>query len=124
MNNDLILGSRPLIRGQVRRVGGGIGRRVECLSGSLWVTQDGDLRDIVIDAGSGFSFDRPGLALLSALADSRYVLCDDCARESYCSGPSSASGSGMETTSMPSSRKASASARDALPRMPRPAVSP
>lgn len=76
MNHDLISGTRVLGKGRVRHVHGEAGRRVECLSGSLWITQDGDLRDVVLAAGEAFDFDRHGDALLSAFADSRYLLLD------------------------------------------------
>ncbi|HEV7576097.1 MAG TPA: DUF2917 domain-containing protein [Caldimonas sp.] len=78
MNQDLINGSRILGKGHVRHVRGDSGRRVECLSGSIWLTQDGDHRDIVLEAGEAFDFDRRGDALLSAFADSRYLLLDGC----------------------------------------------
>jgi hypothetical protein len=76
MNNDLINGARLLGKGQIRHVHGDQGRRVELLSGSLWITQDGDLRDVVLAPGEAFDFDRRGDALLSAFADSRYLLLD------------------------------------------------
>ncbi len=76
MNNDLISGTRILGKGSIRHVHGHEGRRVELLSGSLWITQDGDSRDIVLAAGEAFDFDRRGDALLSAFADSRYLLLD------------------------------------------------
>lgn len=50
------------------------GERIDCLGGQLWITQDGDQRDIVLRAGESFELDRPGLALVSALAVSRFVL--------------------------------------------------
>ena len=78
MNQDLINGSRSLDKGRIRHVRAEKGRRVECLSGSIWITQDGDLRDIVLGAGEAFDFDRRGDALLSAFDDSRYLLLDAC----------------------------------------------
>ena len=78
MNQDLINGAHSLGKGRVRHVHAQTGRRVECLSGSLWITQDGDRRDIVLRAGEAFDFDRRGDALLSAFADSRYLLLDGC----------------------------------------------
>jgi hypothetical protein len=80
MNNDLQLGSRLLAKGKIRRVHDALGRRVECLSGSLWITQDGDSRDIVLSPGEAFDFDRRGDALVSALDESRYLLLDACVR--------------------------------------------
>jgi hypothetical protein len=50
------------------------GDRIDCLCGRLWITQDGDPRDIVLDAGASFELDRPGLAIVSALADARLRL--------------------------------------------------
>ncbi|MEO6362675.1 MAG: DUF2917 domain-containing protein [Caldimonas sp.] len=83
MNNDLMLGTRSLLKETVRRVHVSPGRRVECVSGILWVTQDGDRRDVVLEAGEGFDFDRSGDALLSALADARYLLLDGCAQKGH-----------------------------------------
>ncbi len=74
MNNDLVMGAERLGKGSVRRLGHAGGRRVECLSGVLWITQDGDRRDVILETGDAFVFDRRGDALLSALADSRYLL--------------------------------------------------
>jgi hypothetical protein len=50
------------------------GDRIECTSGSLWITQDGDLRDIVLRAGESFRLDRSGTALISALTDARLAV--------------------------------------------------
>ena len=83
MNNELINGTRLLGKGHIRHVHGDKGRRVELVSGSLWITQDGDLRDIVLAAGEAFDFDRRGDALLSAFADSRYLLLDACAPQRH-----------------------------------------
>lgn len=74
MNNDLVVGAKRMDKGSIRRVRAARGRRVECLGGVLWVTQDGDHRDIVLETGEAFAFDRAGDALISALADSRYLL--------------------------------------------------
>ena len=76
MNNDLIQGARSLAKGRTDRVARAGGRRVECLSGSIWITEDGDPRDNVLAPGEAYVLERRGDALLSALADSRYVLLD------------------------------------------------
>jgi hypothetical protein len=80
MNNDLPLAARSLAKGRIRHLPAHVGRSVECLSGSLWITQDGDQRDIVLGPGEAFAFDRRTDALLSAFDDSRYVVLDACAR--------------------------------------------
>lgn len=87
MNQDLLNGARTLDKGKIRHLHGEAGRRVEVLSGSLWITQDGDLRDIVLASGQGFDFERSGNALLSAFADTRYLVLDACRRELTAPGP-------------------------------------
>jgi uncharacterized cupin superfamily protein len=80
MNQDLLNGSRALAKGSVRHLHGEGGRRVEVLSGAIWITQDGDLRDVILQPGDAFDFDRNGDVLLSAFDDSRYLVLDACER--------------------------------------------
>ena len=40
---------------------------VECRSGALWITQEADARDVMVEAGERFELDRNGLTLVSAL---------------------------------------------------------
>ena len=79
MRNDLMFDSSTLAKGRIRRVHHPMGQRVECVSGSLWVTQDGDPRDIVLEPGESFAFDQRGDALISALDDSRLLVLAICA---------------------------------------------
>src|SRR5215207_879876 len=60
MNNDLIRGARALPKGSIRRVHESelVHHRIECLGGTLWITQDGDRRDIILGSGESFTFDR------------------------------------------------------------------
>ena len=74
MRNDQIFETRPLAKGRIHRVHHPLGQRIECVSGSLWVTQDGDPRDIVLAAGESFAFDQRGDALVSALDEARFLL--------------------------------------------------
>jgi hypothetical protein len=55
---------------QVLKVRDGIGHTIICHSGTVWVTQDRDRRDIVLGAGESFALDRNGLALVQALEQS------------------------------------------------------
>lgn len=50
------------------------GERIECCAGCLWLTQEGDPRDIVLEAGDGFMLDRPGTALVYALSDAHLTV--------------------------------------------------
>jgi hypothetical protein len=42
------------------------GRIVKCVSGSVWLTMEGDRRDVVLNPGASFVVDRDGLTLLAA----------------------------------------------------------
>ncbi len=55
---------------QLLKVRGGVGHTIVCHSGSVWVTQDRDRRDIVLGAGESFALDRSGLALVQAFEQS------------------------------------------------------
>ena len=46
------------------------GSLIRCLSGGLWITQDHDPRDIVLEPGESFTIDRAGPAIVWALAPS------------------------------------------------------
>jgi len=70
MNLELDQDGLCLKRSQVLKVRGGAGHSVLCHSGSLWLTQDRDQRDIVLGAGESFVLDRDGLALVQALEQS------------------------------------------------------
>lgn len=74
MNSDLNLCATTLKRGQLQRIEDGQGRLVQCLSGTLWLTQHDDQRDIVLEAGDEALIERDGLSILSALSDARFVL--------------------------------------------------
>ena len=74
MNNDLNHAASHLVKGQLQRIQDGLGTRVLALRGRLWLTQEGDLRDIILDPGEDFLIDHQGASYLSALADSSFVL--------------------------------------------------
>ena len=65
---------------QMLKVRNGAGHAILCHSGSLWLTQYGDGRDIVLGAGESFRFDRDGLALVQALEQSSVSLTARAAR--------------------------------------------
>ncbi len=68
MNVQLHDGSVQLARHGHLEVLDGRGASVRCLLGSLWLTQDGDPRDVVLEAGDTFTLDRDGLAIIFATA--------------------------------------------------------
>ncbi len=46
-----------------------LGARIECLEGSVWITFDGDCRDVVLHAGQDLLVDRQTPVLIQALSD-------------------------------------------------------
>jgi hypothetical protein len=52
----------------------GAGEAVVVFHGRVWITQDGDARDVVLGPGESFTLDRPGVALAQALRDSSLLV--------------------------------------------------
>jgi hypothetical protein len=73
MQADIKLNSVPsairLERDQHLRLNDARGWQVKSVNGTVWITQEGDSRDIVIKKGQSFVLDRDGTTLLSALND-------------------------------------------------------
>ena len=66
--------SAYLMRRQTFNLQARKGQRIECRSGQLWITQDGDPNDVILAADQSFTLDRSGHALVSALEDASFVL--------------------------------------------------
>jgi hypothetical protein len=45
---------------------------ISCKSGTLWVTQEGDFKDYIIEAGRNFWVTRPGRVIVQALDNSKF----------------------------------------------------
>lgn len=68
-------GQTLLLRGgQLLRIDRGAGWKIRVLGGAVWITQDGDLRDVVLESGQSFTPDRDGDVLLSPLGEARVCL--------------------------------------------------
>ena len=74
MDLSQIAGSIPLRSSQPLRIENGFGRRIAVLEGHVWVTQDGDPRDVVLSAGDDFLFDRHVPALVTSLNGDARIL--------------------------------------------------
>ncbi len=66
MNIELNQDGLCLKTNQVVKVRGGLGHSIVCEHGTVWVTQDGDPRDVILRAGESFTLDRDGPALVQA----------------------------------------------------------
>jgi Protein of unknown function (DUF2917) len=58
----------------VHRIEDGQGLAVTCLRGNVWITQDRDVRDVVLSPGQSFVLDRNGLALAFAFKDATILV--------------------------------------------------
>jgi hypothetical protein len=65
-----------LRKDDVRSLHGEPGRGVAVFQGQVWVTQDGDPRDLILNAGDTFVFDRRGRVVVQALDDASLFLFD------------------------------------------------
>lgn len=61
-------------RGRLFRVHEGAGSTVTARAGAVWITQQGDPRDVVLRPGESFRLARPGLALIEAISDASIAL--------------------------------------------------
>lgn len=50
------------------------GQRMHCQSGTVWITLDHDMRDVVLEAGDSFSTPEHKRALVYALAPARLLI--------------------------------------------------
>lgn len=67
--------------GQVLKVRDARGHTLAVFDGLVWVTQDGDPRDAFVAKGGVFTFDRPGLAIVEAMKESRLAVLADTAEQ-------------------------------------------
>ena len=74
MNTDLKLPAITLHHSQSHRIEAGKGQLVQCLAGTVWLTQDNDPRDIVLEPGEEALIERDGLSVVTALSDAQFVL--------------------------------------------------
>ncbi len=69
-----------LSTGEILRIDDAQGQSIVLVKGMLWVTQEGDVRDVFLSDGDSFAFDRPGTALAQAITDTSLIaLVDDSA---------------------------------------------
>ena len=65
--------ARTLRRRELCAIERPAGRRLTCMAGCLWITVDGEPRDIVLEAGESFEASSDERVLVYALEDSRWL---------------------------------------------------
>lgn len=78
MDTNLEHSLTNLPEGSLLRIDGGQGQAVAVFSGLVWITQDNDTRDVILQDGESFTLDRPGLAIVQALHDSSVLVIERC----------------------------------------------
>jgi hypothetical protein len=67
-------GTVALQQEQHLRMRDATGWTIKAVSGTIWITQESDSRDIVLKAGDSFVLDRPGSTLVSPLGAAKLCL--------------------------------------------------
>jgi hypothetical protein len=67
MHLELTAGAVKLAPNQTLRVVDGAGSTVCAVEGSVWITEENDPRDIVLEPGACYRLKQSGVALLNAL---------------------------------------------------------
>src|SRR5262245_2719581 len=66
-------GRLAIASGSTLRVDDAKGMRLYGWQGTVWLTQEGDARDLLLKAGESFQLDRDGAALIAPLAKSALI---------------------------------------------------
>ena len=74
MKLELASGALRLSRGQTLKMQDAVGSTICAREGTVWITEENSRKDVVLEPGSCFRVDRPGLALVQAFADASVSL--------------------------------------------------
>jgi hypothetical protein len=61
------------------------GTKILCRSGSCWITQEGDLKDYLLESERDFTVHRDGLIVVQALTDTKIAVSSEKEKHSVCS---------------------------------------
>jgi hypothetical protein len=62
--------------GQLLALDDARGTRIQPREGSVWITEEGETQDFIVEAGQAFVVKRRGRTLVQAVVDSRIAFCD------------------------------------------------
>lgn len=61
-----------MLRGEMLRLADADGRLIRVQAGRLWITQEGERADHIVEPGQTFSIGKPGVTLITALRPSSF----------------------------------------------------
>lgn len=73
MDSDLSPAITKLATGEILRIDDALGNSIVLVQGMVWITQEGDPRDVFLSDGESFVFDQAGIALVQAITDTRLI---------------------------------------------------
>ena len=74
MRLELASGALRLARGQTLKIQDAAGGTICAREGTVWITEENSRKDVVLEPGSCYRLDRPGLTLVQAFADASVSL--------------------------------------------------
>jgi hypothetical protein len=74
MTLELTSAALKLGRGQTLKLRDSVGSTICAREGTVWITEENSRKDVVLEPGSCFRIDRPGLTLVQAFADAQVSL--------------------------------------------------
>jgi len=86
MKSSLITTTLPLTHKATMRIEDPARLEITCTNGSLWLTLDNDLRDVILTAGTAdasFTTDKHSAAVIYALEDSQVAVAAACTQVAY-----------------------------------------
>ena len=69
MKLELASAALKLSRGQTLKIKDAVGSTICAREGTVWVTEEGSRKDVVLEPGACFRIDKPGLTLVQAFGD-------------------------------------------------------
>lgn len=67
MRIELQAGGVRLQRGQILRVVNGAGASIEARTGTVWITEESQPRDVILEPGGRYRLRRSGVAIVNAV---------------------------------------------------------
>ena len=74
MKLEIAAGAVKIARGQTLKLRDSVGSTICAREGTVWITEENSVKDVVLENGACYRLDRPGLTLVQAFADASLTL--------------------------------------------------